>query len=58
MAYTSDWKPIVIAGYECPKCASSDIEYRDWLSHDGAHEDQHIKCADCGHNWCIEGCDS
>jgi Zn ribbon nucleic-acid-binding protein len=58
MGYTSNWKPIVFAGASCPKCNGHNLEYCDWESDDGAHEDQHQKCLDCGHNWWIEGSDA
>ena len=51
------WKPVVMAGYVCPKC-SGPLKYRDWESSCGGYEDQQIKCTACGHSWWVEGADS
>ena len=42
----------------CPHCNSENTEFRVWESHDGAYEDYHHRCKDCGHTWWIDGIDS
>ena len=53
VSYTSDWKPIVIAGFTCGRCGGNNMEYCDWESDEGV-EDQHVKCNDCGNNYWID----
>ena len=43
--------------YTCPKCNSTNLEFRKWESSDGAHEDVYYRCHN-GHQWWIEGIDS
>lgn len=54
---SSEWKPVVMAGYTCPKCAGP-LQYRDWESSCGSFEDQQFKCTACGHSWWCEGPDA
>lgn len=56
MSY-SNWKPVVMADYVCPKCKGW-LEYRDYESSNGAHEDQQFRCTICKHSWWIDGIDS
>jgi hypothetical protein len=34
------------------------VEHRIWESSDGANEDVHYRCLDCGHDWWIDGADA
>lgn len=42
----------------CRKCNSSDVEYREWNSSDGAYTDYQYCCQKCGHMWWVDGIDS
>lgn len=60
MSYTSGWKPTKAENpnFTCRKCASVEVEYREWESSDGAYEDYHYRCKSCGRDWWIEGADA
>lgn len=55
--YTSDWRPVVIAGVVCRKCGGQ-LRYRDWESSCGGFEDQEINCTACDHTYWVEGPDA
>lgn len=59
MSYTTDWKPTKAENpdFVCRECESSEVEYREWESSDGAHDDVHYRCNHCHHDWWIEGPD-
>lgn len=56
MPYTSDW--LLTDDYECPTCASRNVELRTWESIDGGHEDNKLHCMSCDHIWWSEGIDA
>lgn len=59
MPYTTDWIETKITNpeFKCKKCKSNEIEYREWESSDGAHDDLEYKCNGCGKHWWVEGSD-
>lgn len=59
MGYTTDWKPTKAENpsFVCRECKSDEVEYREWESGDGAHDDLHYRCKACGRDWWIEGAD-
>lgn len=59
MGYVTDWKPTKAENpnFKCCQCASDEIEYREWESSDGAHDDLHYRCNGCGRQWWVEGAD-
>lgn len=42
----------------CRKCSKVNVIRRVWESSDGAYEDYHYTCPDCGHDWWIDGSDA
>jgi transposase-like protein len=60
MSYTTDWKPTKAENpdFKCNRCQSDAVEYREWESSDGAHEDFHYRCNGCGRSWWVEGADA
>lgn len=59
--YVTDWLPVEATNpaFKCPKCGRShDIDYREWESADGGHEDYHYHCRTCDHKWWVEGADA
>jgi hypothetical protein len=42
----------------CRACRGSNVQVEVWESSDGAFEDYHFTCTECGHNWWIDGPDS
>jgi predicted Zn-ribbon and HTH transcriptional regulator len=59
MGYTSDWKQTKLTNpdFKCRECGSNDVEFRDWESSDGAHDDLHYRCPGCKREWWVEGPD-
>jgi len=60
MAFVTDWK---LVSYEdptfcCPYCGVDDVEFREWESDDGGHEDTLYRCDACNRMWWIEGADA
>jgi transposase-like protein len=60
MSYTSDWKPTKAENptFVCIRCKSDEVEYREWESSDGAHDDTHYRCRLCEKEWWVEGSDA
>lgn len=60
MSYTTEWANAEITNpsFKCPKCTEADIEFREWESSDGAHDDVHYRCSCCGYEWWVEGVDA
>lgn len=45
--------------FTCRKCnTSGHVEWREWESSDGGHEDYHYRCNFCNGSWWVEGIDS
>jgi hypothetical protein len=55
-AFTTDWR--LVTHGRCLKCMSDQVAYRLWESFDGAYEDYHYRCLDCGYDWWVDGIDS
>lgn len=55
--YEGVWIPVEGAG-RCRRCKGP-IEYRKWVSSDGAYEDYHFRCIElkCLHEWWVDGDD-
>lgn len=60
MPYTTEWQPTKLEdrNFVCRNCGSYDVEYREWESSDGGHEDTHYSCNNCKFEWWVEGTDS
>lgn len=56
---TSEWKPTAPENpnFRCRKCGSNNIRYAIWESSDGAYEDKHYHCDECGNDWWVESSD-
>lgn len=50
--------PATAVALKCPKCPSESIKRQVWESSDGAYEDYHFTCPDCGFNWWVDGPDA
>jgi RecJ-like exonuclease len=58
MSYSHDWRAVEDE-VPCRKCAvAGQIEYREWESSCGGHEDYHYRCRACGADWWCEGADA
>lgn len=42
----------------CRRCSEANVAVRTWESSDGAYEDYHFECPDCGYNWWVDGPDA
>jgi predicted SprT family Zn-dependent metalloprotease len=60
MGYTTEWKPVKAEtnSFKCKECGADEVEYREWESSDGAHDDLHYRCNDCKREWWVEGPDA
>lgn len=53
---TSDWK--MAEGAACRSCPDGNVWYAVWESSDGAFEDTHYHCRNCGFDWWVDGPDA
>jgi DNA-directed RNA polymerase subunit RPC12/RpoP len=48
MSYTSSWT--LTDDCRCPKCFGK-VEFIEWESDNGTHEDTRYRCLACNHTW-------
>lgn len=58
MSVWSKIEPNQYPDFKCKYCGENkNLVYYLWESSDGAYEDYHYKCDDCGKDWWVEGAD-
>jgi len=60
MSFVTDWKPVKDEDpkFNCRYCGEFEVEYREWESSDGGHEDTCYQCTACKQVWWVEGSDA
>lgn len=50
--------PFYCEGVKCEKCDNETVYYDAWESSDGAYEDYHYTCINCGYDYWVDGPDA